>query len=39
MLAVCEIVCSHAIFCSHPVHLWGAKPPLSLKPSDAPGSD
>ena len=22
---------------SHPVHLLGAKPPLSLKPSDAPG--
>lgn len=24
---------------SHPVHLLGAKPPLSLKPSDAPDSN
>lgn len=23
--------------CSHPAHLLGTKPPLSVKPSDAPG--
>ena len=30
-----KMLCSRA---THPVHLLGAKPPLSLKPSDAPAS-